>query len=272
MVTTLKGLKAAGVTNNNKINILACFDSVYPPAKTSFYVFDSRSTTSSGVENDIFASIQSETDIPDQNLFRVNTGQGIREFICWGVEKYPAENYFLILSGHGDAFRGKTLMYDENPLGGLTLKDLSGVLRDAKECLGVDKRFAVLGFDNCAMNLIEVGYEFKNVADYLVSSEGFIPKSGWEYESPLKYLIENPNSGSEDIAKKFVEEFTNYQYDHTIGGRSVDLSLCKLETLRNAGDKESTNNIAKELNNLGKILYEISKHTTVKRSLLESVV
>ena len=166
--------------------------------------------------------------------------------------KYKADRYALVLSGHGDAFRGRTLMYDENPLGGLTIKGtkiqgdcqqtsctgcskceiiLRGITEVLQECQtyiqdgSAVRKFDILGFDNCSMNMLEIGYQFREFADILLSSEGFIPKSGWDYEMPLKHLVHFPtNTQPEYLSTKFVEAFRDLHYDFTPAGRSVELS------------------------------------------------
>ena len=40
------------------------------------------------------------------------------------------------------------------------------------------KKLDVLGFDSCVMGMLEVGYQFNNVAKTLIASEGSVPSAG----------------------------------------------------------------------------------------------
>ena len=269
LIKTLQGLKNVGDTfqeidAKKRVNILACYDSVYPTVRTRYYNFSNKST-SSNMNLDAYKLPQNNLPPLPDSLVKIsdnesgfNQGKGIKEFVKYVIGNYPAENYFLILSGHGDAFRGKTLMFDENPPGGLSLMRLKSVLNDGHtelirsfsetESAGSKKKFALLGFDSCAMGLLEIGYEFRTIADYFITSEGYIPQSGWEYEEPLKYLVKNHNASPGCIAKKFIECFSKIQFDYTLGGRSVDLSVCNLNKSQDVVDK---------LEVLAKILFDI---------------
>jgi hypothetical protein len=252
MVTALKELQAAGKKNKDEIYITACFDSVYPTVRTGCYIFDDNSSLPSGQrKKEVFDYIVTDSYIPNRSPRDINTGRSIERFVKWGAKHCPADKYVLILSGHGDAFRGKTLMYDENPPAGLTISQLRSVLEKAKAHLK-GNNFSILGFDNCAMNLVEIGYEFKDVADYLVSSEGFIPQSGWEYQKPLEWLIDNAvTANSETLARRFVSDFADAQYGYTIGGRSVDMAVCNLLSLK------GPRNVATALDELGGALLHV---------------
>ena len=54
----------------------------------------------------------------------------IRDFVDYSIKKNPANNYALILSGHTDAFQGRTLLADENPPGVATIEKLQSCLKE----------------------------------------------------------------------------------------------------------------------------------------------
>ncbi len=259
MVTTLKGMRNAGLHNHDQIYIAACFDSVYPTVKTSYYFFDGNTGSGGKEKKDVFDFRIANGSVAKDNGDEASTATQLSDFVKWCAENCPANNYCLILSGHGDAFRGKTLMYDESPSSSLTVDALRIALEKARRHLpgrNGRRRFAVLGFDNCAMSTIEIAFELRDIADYMVASEGWVPQSGWEYEGPLNSMIDDPKLSAKQVADNFVTDFIDFEYDYTIGGRSVDLSVCNLKNLEN----DNNLNVVTRLNQLGKVLGDIFKN------------
>jgi Clostripain family len=122
----------------------------------------------------------------------------ISDFVKYSIEKKPAKNYALILSGHTDAFQGRTLLADENPPGVATIEKMRLCLK--KEI--VDKqvgnkpageKLKILGFDSCVMNTFEIMYEFKEIAGVWVGSQGSIPNYTWDYKSIAADLVTEQN-------------------------------------------------------------------------------
>src|SRR5262249_28753031 len=64
------------------------------------------------------------------------------------------------------------------------------VLEQAKRSL--KKKVDVIGMDICNMNMIEVGYELRGVADFLVASQDSVPDASWPYDRLLNELLANP--------------------------------------------------------------------------------
>lgn len=247
MVTTLQSLKVVGDKNDCKINILARFNSSYPPVPTGYYEFSARNA-----DKTLF-----ECKLKDEQVYEQSHGS-ISDFVSWAKKNYAAKQYILILSGHGDGFQGKTLLYDNVPFGSNTPGKLREELEKCTRSLG--EQFAVLGFDSCAMNMLELCYEFKDSAKYLISSQGLVPMSGYSYERPLEWLLENNNTALDvEIACKFATEFAKTNYNYSLGGRSVEISVCKLdETVRL---KHATDSLARDFLSILKT-EEYSEDTT----------
>lgn len=222
MITGLKGLKA--VAGKGNINIVALYDSNYPAVPVKIYDF-SKNIKKSRLEDYVIKSGSSPA--LDEN-FR------IEDFIEMVLNNYKAKKYALIFSGHGDGVIGRTLLRDENPDTVLDLKDLAKLLErlQPKDKNGKKRKFDLLGFDSCLMNMLEVGYEFKDAAKVLVASEGNIPCSGWEYDLILSDLISRKGSFDErDFGKSIVRQFTECNLDYAIGGRSVNIAACDLTNI-----------------------------------------
>lgn len=225
MVTALKGL--LNLNLNDRINLYVCYDSIYPTVKTAYYDFSRQpgdntertlATVKAGeIGGDIYGDELIMTDV-------------LKEFFkkCFAGEEAKADDYILILSGHGDGFREKTLLYDENPSGPATLEKINEALEEIRtEHLGGEK-FAILGLDSCCMAMLEIAYQFKNDAGILVSSQSYVPNSGWAYEPMLRELVEDGSLEAEDYASTMVSEFNRANYEYSVGGRAVDLSAIRL--------------------------------------------
>lgn len=112
-----------------------------------------------------------------------NTGDPaqLSEFIQWGMQKYPAENYALIISDHGGGWQGACS--DDHSKSWMTLPMLEQGLSDAREKTG--RKLDVLGFDACLMASAEVAEQLKNEATYLVGSQETEGGAGWQYNRVL---------------------------------------------------------------------------------------
>lgn len=105
----------------------------------------------------------------------------LSEFVQWGMKNYPAENYFLVISDHGNGWQGA--VQDESAGTWMKLPVIAEGLADAQRATG--KKLDVLGFDACLMASTEVAHELKDAATYLVASEETEAGTGWPYTNVL---------------------------------------------------------------------------------------
>ncbi len=112
-----------------------------------------------------------------------NTGDPaqLSEFIQWAMQKYPAENYALIISDHGGGWQGACS--DDHSNSWMTLPMLEQGLSDARAKTG--RKLDVLGFDACLMASAEVADQLKEEATYLVGSQETEGGAGWQYNRVL---------------------------------------------------------------------------------------
>ena len=120
----------------------------------------------------------------DADELNMGLGDTLKRFVTFCKEKYPSQYTALILWDHGsgwapasvDAVKSNTkfIAIDNGSAGdALSLKEISAALAGQP----VD----VLGFDACLMAQIEVAWELRDAARYMVASEGLEPASGWDY-------------------------------------------------------------------------------------------
>ncbi len=146
----------------------------------------------------------------------------LAEFITWGKAAYPAKRYMLIVGGHGSGWRGvkppaKGISYDEVSNNHISPAELAQAIKQAG---GVN----VYASDACLMQTVEVLYDLKDAADYVVGSQETTPGSGYNYEVFLNALAANPGDGlaaSQAVMKGFSEFYYGTQQ------MSVTMSIVK---------------------------------------------
>ena len=72
---------------------------------------------------------------------------------------------------------------------------------------GVGKKFEFILFDACFMGTVEVSYEFRNVADYLISSVMEVPSYGFPYDYFLSDLYKGNVAGYKKVCQSFIEYY-----------------------------------------------------------------
>ncbi|MCE7870523.1 hypothetical protein DYH09_09125 [bacterium CPR1] len=103
------------------------------------------------------------------------------DFIKWGMANYPADHYMLVISDHGDGWKGAA--EDVSHHGWMSTPEIEQGLKLAREETG--KKVDVLGFDACLMASAEVAYQLKDEIDYLVASQELEGGAGWQYNRVL---------------------------------------------------------------------------------------
>jgi hypothetical protein len=189
--------------------------------------------------------------------------RSILNFVDWCVNKVEvdgdngeitfgrrARKYALIFSGHSLGFQDIGLFKDESTGKSMKMTDFWFVLQSltnskqkleqyAKENQRDDdvvttvllgQKIDLLGFDSCVMGMLEVGYQFNDVAKTMIASEGSVPSAGWTYAKILGCLARehDRNTDTSSVAELFVKQFIRSQDSYTVGGVSVDMAAWDL--------------------------------------------
>ncbi|MDD2804266.1 MAG: clostripain-related cysteine peptidase [Elusimicrobiales bacterium] len=136
----------------------------------------------------------------------------LADFIAWGKANYPARRYMLIVGGHGSGWRGvkpppgaaKGISYDEPSGHHIAPAELAAAIKAGG---GVN----VYASDACLMQTVEVVYDLKDSAEYVVGSQETTPGSGYNYEVFLKALQAAP-SDSFTAAQAIMKGFSEFYY------------------------------------------------------------
>ncbi len=108
-------------------------------------------------------------------------------FISFCLEKYPADHYMVVLSGHAGGTERDYLLKDESSAGSLTFNELKQVFQRVRKDRN-GKLIDIVGMDNCLMSMAEICYELRGLAQVVVGCESFSPASGWPYRQILERL------------------------------------------------------------------------------------
>jgi hypothetical protein len=271
-ISDLKEIKRVGSTN--EVGILAQFDRAGSKPHTKRYYLRNRKE-SPRIKDDEVADL-GETDSGD--------GKELTKFIKWGMEKYEAERYLVIIWGHGTGAYDEDIYYADSRTLRRNLKR-RGIFRrraaftetlnnagvdfgfehleviapddDAKDFIdnvelkealkNVEKRIDILGMDACLMSMAEVCYQVRESVGITVGSEAEEDLDGWPYEEFLQKLVDEPTMSAEKLAGTVVEEFAKMYEDHE--GAESTLAACDLAQLKELTQKVDKLSVAL-LNNL----------------------
>jgi hypothetical protein len=128
----------------------------------------------------------------------------LRNFVRWGLRRYPARQPVLVVWNHGAGFRStrRDIAYDDFG-SSLDMPEIERALRAAG--VSSNNRIAVLGFDACLMNMLEIAYHFRRQVQVLVGSQQTEPGDGWPYHEVLREI--KSASGPQDLGRRIVDVY-----------------------------------------------------------------
>lgn len=171
--------------------------------------------------------------------------QTLTDFILWAKNNYPAENYALVLWSHGGGWKTQKVLrgaLQDVTSAGDPLMSLNNIAKAVSDS-GV--HFGLINFDACLMGMYEVGYAFRNVADYLVASEEVEPGEGDDYTAILTALTATPTMAANTLAATIVSTYRSFYA--TQGRNSITKSVIDLSKM--AGLKTALDDLATVMTN-----------------------
>jgi cysteine peptidase C11 family protein len=104
-----------------------------------------------------------------------------------------------------DALTVRGIGYDDSARDFLDNAELKRVLQEVTKASG--RPIDVLGFDACLMNMVEVPYELRGLASFIVGSEETEPGAGWPYTDVVGSLAAKPDQGPQALAAGIVDAY-----------------------------------------------------------------
>ena len=129
--------------------------------------------------------------------------KSLENFVAWGMKEYPAENYAVVLGGHGSE---KGLLSDSKGEV-MPFEKVSESLQRAAERAGED--IDVVLFDSCSTASPETAEKMRGATDFLVATPFKTRGHGWSEKATMNFLKENPQATPLDLTQSFLSS------DHT---------------------------------------------------------
>ena len=181
----------------------------------------------------------------------------LETFLKFCSLKYPARNYALFILGHGLIVGNDVFLFDESsPTHSLSLTELGELLKSFKSDIKKDAEFQLVSFHSCSMSSLEVAYELKDTANYMLASQCPTSVGAWPYRQILIRLLKQLDDnrckhkeltqGDIDATISDIFDYCAYNsFDFQLAGYSFDVCLCDL---RNTAEvKEQLSNLSSKL-------------------------
>ena len=228
-----------GHNGTEQVNVLVQLDRQSRPGTWRYWI--QPDSTPDEIASPVVVSTEVETDTGDWRT--------LANFGLWAVTCYPAENYVVIVGGHGGGWSdmdedalddlrnrswdaGEPVRYiapDDSSGDELRIAELTLALKTIRKATSRPEdppylnRLRLFGSDACLMQTIEVLYDLRNTAEFIVGSEDLEPGPGWPYNTVIRDLTERPYQYArmpQMLAFAWVEHFGS-SYSPT-GGAGAD--------------------------------------------------
>ncbi|MCK4385502.1 MAG: PEGA domain-containing protein [candidate division Zixibacteria bacterium] len=204
------------VGSTDDVQIIVMLGSVKTEGNCNYYLIEEHL-------NELPDSISSEI-LVDLDSMDMSDYQTLRDFIKYGVENYPAEHYMLIINDHGSGWKGICL--DQQNGGGemMSLPGLDSALYGYE--------FEIIVFNAPSMSMLEVAYQLKDKANYLVASQfhlsmqNILGSSEW-----LQGLADDPDMSPGSLARNIVDEIYDAAESEDKETHIAAINLSKIEAL-----------------------------------------
>ena len=254
VVSELKAIKDAGFQENT--TVLCLYDPMEKDAPTQLLDVNHKRRKAKGTfigdGADPYVRNMTEDEVDPAEFTKamhatvdpaatVTAFESLKSFIEFGLKKRTAKNYMLILLGHGMIVGNDTFLPDSDTDSAITLKQL----KELCEMFTTDNETSLrlLGLHSCSMSSIEVAYELKGKADYMLATQGTMFVNGWPYRQLLKKTFNQAKQQGvtldydELIGKLYYLCLYNFT-DFMTAGYSCDIALCHLRLERFEGLKK----------------------------------
>lgn len=253
MISQLKAFKDAGFQKDT--TVMVRFDPSEPGAPTRIFKVNSVERTESEVKTKIgdgddpfVRNLRGDEVIMDgpagRGAMSGNTSESTKAVpaLCSFLEicrrQAPANHYMLFVVGHGMVVGNDAFLPDDNPESGISLKELGGILRKFSDDVKLDDGvFDLVAMHSCSMSSIEVAYELRGTARFMMATEGISFVGSWPYRQLLKKIFHSVEKSGGGMDQREMNRLLNRLHflslhnstDFMFAGFSADLALCNLD-------------------------------------------
>lgn len=130
----------------------------------------------------------------------------LHDFLVWGIKKFPAKRYALIMEDHGSGWKGgfvdEKAPPEPKPIM-MSLAEMQSALASGVKDAGIAK-LDLFATDACLMSTLEVADAIAPSVKFWVASEELQPGPGFEYTLAIGALAQNPKLDGAGFGKAFV--------------------------------------------------------------------
>jgi len=266
IVSQLKGIKDAGYQEDAEV--IVHFDPRESGAPTRVYnVNSARKRAKAGRKTHIGDStsfirnlLEDDVKIPSPPGEQKTPGrkrelparEDLAGFLKYCAEHHRARHYMLFLVGHGMIVGNDAFLPDQEPVSAIQLGELGEILRGFVDASG--GTLELLAMHSCSMSAIEVAYQLRGTASYMIASEGLSFVGSWPYRQLMMRTftaIEDGEAKSSADAGNLIEKLYGLSFynarDFWLSGYSLDLALCSLDRKKFDGLTASLQGLVKNL-------------------------
>ena len=227
---SLRSLKKTGSDEN--VNLLAQIDTKLEGTQRGLISGDKSSEVLHGSDS------LGNSDMGDPST--------LKDFIAWGMKKYPAKHYALVLWDHGAGFRGS--ITDDETKSLIDNRELADLLKETESSSG--HRMDLVNFSGRLMGQAEVAYELKDCARYMVGAEDE-PSSFKKYVNRVlgdtlqQKVIKDLKNGikergtvtPEELAKLYVFEAGHQPLHNKLSPTQSAFDLSRMDSVLSTADE-----------------------------------
>ena len=185
----------------------------------------------------------------------------LKNFLQWGIEKYPAEKMGIVFWDHGGGSITGVCFDELEDNDSLSLREIDAAFLSVLESGKLTDKFEFIGFDACLMGTVEAANISASYADYMIASQESEPGSGWDYTEIGNYLAKNPGSDGKALGKIVCDSFKK-QCENAGDGQIVTMSVTDLSGM---------DGLLEDFNSLAKEIYSKSEDRDVLTSIVRKI-
>jgi len=161
----------------------------------------------------------------------------LADFLVWGVQKFPAKKYLVVIWNHGNGWQG--VSQDDNPISIITIPQVRQALAVVNQAISNQNssrnthqaKIDIINFDACLMSTLEVAYELRDSGQFLVGSQFLEPGTGEDYFAMLRPLVQKPQMTPRELSEVMVYQYSlQYKSDSEINYAAIDLNRVEVFT------------------------------------------
>lgn len=133
-------------------------------------------------------------------------------------------------------FINRGILFDDEYKTYLSNIDLRRALSTITSSAVLNKKIDCLGFDACYMSMIEVAYQVKDYAKFMIASEELELAKGWNYGYFISQLCNNPSKQAKEVAQDIVKGFEHFYKGKTQLYTQAAIDLSKISSIKDNHD------------------------------------